>query len=424
MASEEELRKINVRSPYFVNVTKPVSDGGVESDDTGGGEEPFEEPTEPVVEIYSVNCGSNWNAGVVTGVYRFELSATGKQIGDYNINFTGITVPFYAKIGIKGNMPADYTFMAGWINSDTVWLNSVGTPTPSSTTIATNPDGNDQTITYTSTQSDIDTYGETVVLEVYHPIINLATGLAWEFECPADVPAVAEDSGQNVVVIMSIYNNNVDPSYDAPIPNKLNGVDADWLTLPEQGTAVSYVFGVYTPDLAPFHLDAHHAAGGDFPVWNSPDHTVVYRPAANLNNDTNVFEMNQFTGQDSTYNGNYEVNFSSHAIELWTGDTRVNDEAFVTRAVGTYVFGDKSLVSRLGYEDFGTGGALISNLNNSTNKQTFTVNRLGTIGSNQFNHLESGSHKLEQYRLSDLQVMNQTFELASFPEVEGLNLNY
>jgi len=416
MASEEELRKINVRSPYFVNVTKPVSEGGVEDDDTGGGEEPFVEPTEPTITTITMSCGDTRNIGVQTGIYRYEISTVGKQIGDYNIDFTGITVPFYAKIGIKGNMPADYTFMAGWINSDNDWLNSVGTPTPSSTTIATNPDGNDQTITYTSTQSDIDTYGETVVLEIFHPIIHLAS-VNFAVDCPNAVVSVAEDSGQNVVVIMSIYNNNVDPSYDAAIPNKLNGVDADWLTLPEQGTAVSYVFGVYTPDLAPFYLNTKHVEERNLPVWNSPNHTVVYRPADSLNNDTNVFEMNQFTGQDNTYNGNYEVNFSSHTIELFTGDTRVNDEAFITKAVGTFVIGDKSLVSRLGIDGSSAGAPLISNLNNSTNKQTFTVNRLGTVAPNQFNHLESGSLTLNQYWLNGIQIMkNQTFQLVSSPE--------
>jgi hypothetical protein len=417
MASEEELRKINVRSPYFVNVTKPVSEGGVEDDDTGGGEEPFVEPTEPTVTTTTISCGDTRNIGFGIGINRYEFSTLGKQIGDYDINFSNIKMPFYAKIGIKGNMPSEYTFMVGHSAYDSNWLAAVGTPVPSSTTISSHPDGNDQTITYTSTQPDIDTYGETVLLEVFHPVINIEN-IQFTADCPNPVVSVAEDSGQNVVVIMSIYNNNVDPSYDAPIPNKLNGVDADWLTLPEEGTAVSYVFGVYTPDLAPFYLDTKHAPSADYPVWNSPDHTVVYRPADSLNNNTNVFEMNQFTGQDNTYNGNYQVIFSSHAIELWTGDTRVSDEAFVTRSAGTYVIGNKSLVSRLGVESFRQGGALISNLNNSTNKQTFTVNRLGTIGSNQFNHLESGSHRLQQSWLNGLQIMNQAFELASFPETE------
>ena len=139
MASEEELRKINVRSPYFVNVTKPVSEGGVESDDTGGGEEPFEEPTEPVVETTTISCGDTRNIGFGIGIHRYEFSTLGKQIGDYDINFSGIKMPFYAKIGIKGNMPSEYTFMVGHSGFDGNWLDAVGTPVPSSTTISSHP---------------------------------------------------------------------------------------------------------------------------------------------------------------------------------------------------------------------------------------------------------------------------------------------
>jgi len=420
MASEEELRKINVRSPYFVNVAKPISDGGVESDDTGGGEEPFTEPTDPVVETTTLSCGDTRNIGVTIGVHRYEISTVGKQIGDYDIDFTKITVPFYAKIGIKGNMPSTYTFMQGWINHDQVWLNAVGTATPSSTTIATNPSGNDQTITYTSTQSDIDTYGETVLLELFYPVLHLGS-VDFTANCPNAVVSATEAAGQQSVLIMSIINMNVDVSFDSPIPNKFNGVAADWLTMPEIGTMKSYVFGVHTPNLAPFDLNTKHVTDADTLFWNDSDHTVVYRPSNSLNKITNVIEMNQRSG-DNDSQGTYSLSFSTHRIELFTGSGRSNDEAFVTYAsnpLNTTI----NDVSRLSVQLWGRPDIMVMNTKGYETQQTFTVNQLGiTESSTATNYLDSGTTLLKRFDLYNgqpLQVMNQTFDLKGYADKEN-----
>lgn len=415
MASEEDLRKINVRSPFFVSVTKPVSQGGEEPDDTGGGEEPFEEPTEPVVPVTSLSCGDTRQLGVVTGVHRYEVSTEGKQIGNYDINFSSITVPFYAKVGIKGNMPASYTFMAGWINSDSTWLNAVGTPTPSSTTIASHPNGNTQTLTYTSTQSDVDTYGETVLVELFFPIINLSA-MQFAVGCPADVVSVAEDSGQNTVMIMTIYNESVNTSHDTALSNKLNGVDASWLTMPDTGAAKTYVFGVHSPDLAPFQLNDKHILERNTPAWNAANHTIVYRPADSLNQKTNDFEINLSGGEDFSSNGAYEVNVSTHRIEFYTGDSRVNDEAFATYNE-SWNIGDIQQVSRLGIQAFNKGGAIVASSSTSRAKHTFTVNRKGTPDTQyNLNYLESGTFRMEGFLGNGSLAQDQTYNLGAFPE--------
>ena len=418
MASEEELRKINVRSPYFVNVTKPVSDGGVESDDTGGGEEPFTEPTEPVVETTTLNCGDTRNIGFGVGIHRYEFSTLGKQIGDYDINFSSIKTPFYAKVGIKGNMPSQYTFMVGHSGYDSPWLNAVGTPVPSSTTISSHPDGNDQTITYTSTQSDIDTYGETVLLETFHPTINIEN-IQFVVDCPNAVVSATEAAGQQSVLIMSIINMNVDVSFDSPIPNKFNGVAADWLTIPEIGTMKSYVFGVHTPDLAPFDLNTKHIIDADTLFWNDSDHTVVYRPSNSLNKITNVIEMNQRSG-DNNSQGTYSLSFSTHKINLFTGSGRSNDEAFVTAASEGYPDVTINDVSRLGVEQWGRPSLLITNTMGYETQQTFTVNQLGiTESSTATNYIDSGTMLLKASQLYNghlLPVLNQTYDLKGYAD--------
>jgi len=430
MASEEELRKINVRSPYFVNVTKPVSLGGVEPEepvdpidggDTGGGEEPFVEPTEPTVTTTTISCGDTRNIGFGVGINRYEFSTIGKQIGDYDINFSNIKVPFYAKIGIKGNMPSEYTFMVGHSGYDSNWLDAVGTPVPSSTTISSHPDGNDQTITYTSTQSDIDTYGETVLLEVFHPVINIEN-IQFTVDCPNAVVSVTEDSGQGSVFIMTIYNRSIDPYKDLAIPNKLNGVDASWLVLPEKGETTSYVFGIHNPDLQPFYLNQKHLDNVNVPLWNDQlKHNVVYRPANSINQKTNVFEFNQQTTNLTGFSfaGAYYIDFSTHRLENWTGDTRVNDKAFITLNADRHtVNGNINYVSRTGLQDANKAGSFPSTIGALINKQTFTINRRGTddLTFNNTNYLESGTVKLEAFNFYSIQTMNQSFALGAFPE--------
>ncbi|HAV25359.1 MAG TPA: hypothetical protein DCX01_04195 [Bacteroidetes bacterium] len=426
MASEEELRKINVRSPYFVNVTKPVSDGGVESDDTGGGEEPFEEPTEPTVTTTTISCGDTRNIGVQTGIYRYEISTVGKQIGDYNIDFTGITVPFYAKIGIKGNMPADYTFMAGWINSDTVWLNSVGTPTPSSTTIATNPDGNDQTITYTSTQSDIDTYGETVVLEIFHPIIHLAS-VNFAVDCPNAVVSLAEDSGQHSVFIMTIGRGTIPDEHLSSVTNKFNGQDADWLTFPDRSEYKSFVFGNYTPALEPVVKDyAKHLNSIDLVNWDDARHTVVYRPSSDLNRYTNTIEFKQRIGDSNQFNGAYKIWISRHRIETVTDATRTNDEAFATYRNIPVGQVNVQLVSRLNQE-----GMLLDGLGERIyysgfdSSQTFNINFKGTDEGPttlEINHLVRSSLKIKSFDRFGNILNDREFSLDATDDDQNISI--
>lgn len=415
MASEEELKKINVRSPYFINVTKAVSLGGEEGGDTGGGEEPDVEPTEPEVTTVALSCGDTRTAGVSVGVFRYEISTAGKQIGDYDIDFSSITIPFYAKVGIKGDMPASYTFMAGWVNSDGVWENAVGSPPPSSTTIVSHPDGNSQTLTYTSTQSDIDTYGETVLVELFFPIINLSF-MQFTIGCPAEIAAVAEDSGQNHVMVMTIYNESVNTSHDTSLSNKLNGVDASWLTMPETGAAKTYVFGVHTPDLAPFLPGVKHILNRNTPFWDAANHTIVYRPADSINQNTNEFEINLSGGEDFSHNGSYEVNISTHRLETFTGFGRVADEAMATYNE-PWNIGDITQVSRLGIQGFSKAGPIIGSSSTFRAKHTFTVNRRGTPDTQDNpNYLESGAFRIEGFLSNGLQAQDQTYNLEAFPE--------
>tara|TARA_R110001606_G_scaffold399094_1_gene580478 strand:+ start:1703 stop:2995 length:1293 start_codon:yes stop_codon:yes gene_type:complete len=426
MASEEELRKINVRSPYFVNVTKPVSDGGVESDDTGGGEEPFEEPTEPVVETTTISCGDTRNIGFGIGIHRYEFSTLGKQIGDYDINFSGIKMPFYAKIGIKGNMPSEYTFMVGHYGVESNWLSAVGTPVPSSTTISSHPDGNDQTITYTSTQSDIDTYGETVLLETFHPIVNIEN-IQFVVDCPNAVVSLAEDSGQHSVFIMTIGRGVIPDEHLSSVTNKFNGQDADWLTFPDRSEYKSFVFANYTPALEPVVKDsAKHLNSIDLVNWDDARHTVVYRPSSDLNRYTNTIEFKQRIGDSNQFNGAYKIWISRHRIEIVTDATRTNDEAFATYRNIPVGQVNVQLVSRLNQE-----GMLLDGLGERIyysgfdSSQTFNINFKGTDEGTiplEINHLVRSSLKIKSFDRFGNILNDREFSLDATDDDQNISI--
>ncbi len=430
MASEEELKKINVRSPYFINVTKAVSLGGEEppepietgddsdgSGDTGGGEEPFVEPTEPTVTTYTLDCGGTKVIGVVVGIQRYEIPISGKQIGDYDVDFSKITVPFYAKIGLEGNMPASYTFMAGWVNSNDTWLDAVGTSTPSYTTIASHPNGNSQTLTYTSTQSDIDTYGEKLVLELFFPIFNLDSSTRFTLNCAADEVIATEDSGQSSVFVMTIGSGHTGPEVLSGVVNQLNGVDASWLTFPDKYKFKTFVFGDYTPNLEPVIKEyAKHLNSAELVDWDDSRHTVVYRPASDINLTQNVIKLKQRSLSNSG-NSVYKIWFSKHTIETVTDATRTNDEAFTTYRNIPSGGGNINLVSRLFQEGLNhtLGQGQWVYWSGFESEQIFTINTTGTAESDltlETNHLTNSTMRIKSVDNAGREQNNRVFNLV------------
>ena len=73
------LKKINVRSPYYITVSKA--------------EEADVDATEPVDQESTITCGSTTQVGVDVGTRIFKISTEGRQLGDYTITFAGIKTP-------------------------------------------------------------------------------------------------------------------------------------------------------------------------------------------------------------------------------------------------------------------------------------------------------------------------------------------
>ena len=186
-----KLKKINVRSPYYISVAKPVSEGGE-------GSEPDTAPTETLVLSRDTSCGATEQIGVDVGTRKYKISAANRDLGNYQITFSNIKVPIKYRIGHEGNMPSFST--AGLDSFAQAWTLATG-ETPTLSSASANPNGVSATATYTSIQSDIDTYGTTITLEIQQPLIT--EGYSFVSSCPA-ATAEQEPSTTGFVTVLTV----------------------------------------------------------------------------------------------------------------------------------------------------------------------------------------------------------------------------
>lgn len=186
-----KLKKINVRSPYYITVDD-LRDADVA-------------PTEPVDREFETSCGDTVSVGVDVGVRKYNISLTGKQLGDYTVTFSNIKIPIKYRIGYADNMPSYST--AGLDNYADQWLEATG-ESPTLTDSSGNINGVSAIATYTSTQSDIDTYGETIRLEILQPIVT--ENYSFVSSCPANAVDQAP-SVTGIITTIAVDVVNVEP---------------------------------------------------------------------------------------------------------------------------------------------------------------------------------------------------------------------
>lgn len=200
-----KLKKINVRSPYYITVDD-LRDADVA-------------PTEPVDREFETSCGDTVSVGVDVGVRKYNISLTGKQLGDYTVTFSNIKIPIKYRIGYADNMPSYST--AGLDNYADQWLEATG-ESPTLTESSGNPNGVSAIATYTSTQSDIDTYGETIRLEILQPIVT--ENYSFVSSCPANAVDLAPSvTGIITTIAVDVVNVESDDVGELYINNiKIN----------------------------------------------------------------------------------------------------------------------------------------------------------------------------------------------------------
>lgn len=229
-----KLKKINVRSPYYISVAKPVSEGGI-------GEEEVTAPTEPVNREQTIVCGDTVQVGVDVGTRVYKMSIAGRVYGDYTIALANVTVPIKYRIGHADNMPA--FSVAGTNNYVDEYTAATG-DNPSLSSITTYPNGVSVNATYTSTLADVTSYGEEIQLEIQQPLIT--DGYSFSLTCP---DFITEANAIDNVVIASIMRTNVVGQTGHSIT--MNGTSLGTLGSHRQYECTRFVFDTSSPDIFP-----------------------------------------------------------------------------------------------------------------------------------------------------------------------------
>ena len=139
-------RKINVRSPYFVEVVDEY---------LGGVIPPVVPPvTEvPVVSTTPLSCASIFHYGTVIGIIRFRVDGSDKELGTYTFEIGGIKMPVKYSIYVEGETPPAYATM-GLDTYANQWLAATGEGAGSLSAEAANPNGVTVSTTYTTAATD------------------------------------------------------------------------------------------------------------------------------------------------------------------------------------------------------------------------------------------------------------------------------
>ena len=188
-------RKINVRSPYFVEVVDEY---------LGGVIPPVIPPvTEvPVVSTTPLSCASIFYYGTVIGIIRFRVDGSDKELGTYTFEIGGIKMPVKYSVYVEGETPPAYTTM-GLDTYAAQWLAATGEGSGSLSAEAANPTGVTVSTTYTTAATDA---SKNIIVEVYAPIETISNMSITSFSCPA---VKAATTGSGFVTVVTVESRGI-----------------------------------------------------------------------------------------------------------------------------------------------------------------------------------------------------------------------
>ena len=148
-----DITKINVRSPFYITVGKD--------------EEAETAPVAVVIPELALDCGETRSVGASSGTKRYVIDVSDRVLGDITVSLTGVKTPIRYRLGQPDDMPNFAT--VGLDSYLTQWENATG-ETTGLASAAGNPNGASVNAVYDYTQSDKDTYGSILRLEIQQPI--------------------------------------------------------------------------------------------------------------------------------------------------------------------------------------------------------------------------------------------------------------
>ena len=184
------IRKLNVRSPYFVEVVDEYLGGVIPPD-------PEPDPEVPVVEAGELLCASIFHFGTIIGKVRMKVDGSDKELGTYTFEIGGIKMPVKYSIYVEGETPPAYVTM-GLDTYANQWLAATGEGAGSLSTEAANPNGVTVSTTYTTAATDV---SKNIIIEVYAPIETISGMTITSVSCPAVQSA---PTGSGFVTVITI----------------------------------------------------------------------------------------------------------------------------------------------------------------------------------------------------------------------------
>jgi hypothetical protein len=258
----KNIKKINVRSPYYVNVGNayqvPVVDPDpVDPDPDPDPVDPFDPvdeiippdpdpPTEPVVTTINANCGVTYGLGSATGVEKYRIRMKGSQFGQFSATIGDIKAPMKMRLYNEGAVPGAW-FTEGRDEYSSLWLEATGeddsslTPSVNGVYPTINKD-----LTYNYTQSDSDTYGDNLILELLMPLRVLNP--TFTFTCQ-DMVGIESPVVTGYVNVLTIEHRT--PATLSQFTVSIDGTNYNLSSNKSTGDGIRLIFDDQTPLIAP-----------------------------------------------------------------------------------------------------------------------------------------------------------------------------
>lgn len=193
-----DIRKLNVRSPYFVEVLDEYINGGA----------PAVAAPEEVSVSGELTCGSEHHFGSFSSIFRLTLDTTDKELGVYSFTIANAVMPVKFRAYTKGDTPPSYTTI-GLDSYANPWLAVTGEGATSLSTEAANPNGVSRDFTYT-TDAATDAISKEIVIDLYAPIETISNMTLFQKTCQpqiaADAPATVDFVTVITVAVNQVYN--------------------------------------------------------------------------------------------------------------------------------------------------------------------------------------------------------------------------
>jgi len=351
----DNIRKINVRSPYYITVQDefepdvpipPIPDP----------------PTEPLESAVDLACGDSITYAVAPAVNKIRISTANRQYGDYTVTFSNIDVPIKYRIYNEGTPTGAYTTKGLSYHADQ-WLEATGevlSGTAGNTPISA-------TLTHTTNSGNNN--GENLILEILAPL-PVTGGTSVELTSCASEVVAPSPSTSGYVTVITIYNKmtlqKVTSSGYTGATNtnaitvKLNGVSIalpsspnvyggvrivcsdvtpNWIVDP---TTLPYISSKVDPTAQTVWANWTYSASG-----NDGQMTVVYVNDSSLNSSINDLEI---TTQADHF-GKYGVLVASHPTSQSGSENKILTHNNSENVVGVI----DEIVHQQGTQDAGNG---------------------------------------------------------------------